>query len=712
MAVETWLNDLITSNMISEEYTIIRNDRTNKKGGGVLIAFKNHYRIVNVKKLQRSRYIETIFVEHRINDKIVLYGCVYVPPPVTIEKFNAIDDLFSEIDAIRDSYDAVFIFGDFNCDMNKSNKLSYTIDSHMFSNLVKTPTREDKVLDLFLTDTEELVISCKVVENISNSCDHSAILTELCLKKAKITPQIINVFKPADITIFEQEVRELFNNLDATTFDTMNFINSLNQIHDRYLVPVTTKNKRKTSERLENLIKQKRKYVKGKDSQKIRNNARYVELSSSIKTELEAISNEQIEDIINKSDSLKEFYRYIKRLTSQAMPMTLTSDEKILDNEADIVEAFKNLFYKYKLSDIDTKVQTEYIHELSTMESECTPTNEIDIRLEHIYDTVNNLNLNKSYGLHSVPKTILRTYLLDVVQPMYQIVHNFVTKGSLPDELRTSLVKPIPKAGKPSDELSSYRPITLMSNVMKVIDTVISDNINKHMEANKSLINSNQYGFTKNMRIEYQIIDLIKNVRNHMSNKKITTVFVLFLDFSSAFDTIDRLILYNKLYNLGIRGNFLNTIKKFLSERSSVVQYKTKYSEPFPTERGVPQGGVTSPTLFNLYTSDFPTIPLHGTVYQFADDTAILFALESIDQWVEIQEDLIRIEEYCRKNALILNGSKSVCLNFKDKDQILTKCNLIINGEIVPFKLTHKHLGMIIDTKLSFNSNIDYITKK
>ena len=142
--------------MISTNYTFIRIDRKNR-AGGVFIAFKNHYQIITVRTLIKSRLIETVFVKHTINGKKNLYGCVYIPPPVNSKKLLAIDGLFNQIDAMRDSYDNVYVFGDFNVNMNTSSKLTDILSSHMYTNIIIDNTRNNSLIDLFITDSTDSV---------------------------------------------------------------------------------------------------------------------------------------------------------------------------------------------------------------------------------------------------------------------------------------------------------------------------------------------------------------------------------------------------------------------------------------------------------------------------------------------------------------------------------------------------------------------------
>ena len=75
-----------------------------------------------------------------------------------------------------------------------------------------------------------------------------------------------------------------------------------------------------------------------------------------------------------------------------------------------------------------------------------------------------------------------------------------------------------------------------------------------------------------------------------------TKVYVCFLDLKKAFDSVDRVKLVRKLEERGIAPTLTRTLKDFLSD--TVINYQNHRIE---TNIGVPQGAVTSPTLFNIY---------------------------------------------------------------------------------------------------------------
>ena len=79
---------------------------------------------------------------------------------------------------------------------------------------------------------------------------------------------------------------------------------------------------------------------------------------------------------------------------------------------------------------------------------------------------------------------------------------------------------------------------------------------------------------------------------------------MIFLDLSDAFDSVSHKRLLNKLKNYNIKGLFLDIISDTFEERQQIVKYKDTYSDVIDVISGVFQGGVISPTLFNVYLSD------------------------------------------------------------------------------------------------------------
>ena len=116
-------------------------------------------------------------------------------------------------------------------------------------------------------------------------------------------------------------------------------------------------------------------------------------------------------------------------------------------------------------------------------------------------------------------------------------------------------------------------------------------------------------------------MDIRSKIINAFENKKIPSC--IFLDFAKAFNTVNHKILLDKLYYYGIRGNTINWLKSYLSNKKQCVQIGNELSDPLPIKCGVPQGSVLGPLFFLLYINDIVKSAKIASLQLFADNTCI-----------------------------------------------------------------------------------------
>lgn len=156
-------------------------------------------------------------------------------------------------------------------------------------------------------------------------------------------------------------------------------------------------------------------------------------------------------------------------------------------------------------------------------------------------------------------------------------------------------------------------------------------------------------------------------------------------------------------------GTFLALINDIFIDRKHYVKYNNKFSESMKINSGVHQGGVLSPTLFNIYTSDL-CYYLENTLFIFADDILLLRKIYDQNDCLSLQRDLNNLKVYCDVNSLKLNPLKCKCLRITNN----TKDNFIyeINGNRLSNVDEAKYLGVIYDRKMLFNKHLDSLIEK
>ena len=191
-------------------------------------------------------------------------------------------------------------------------------------------------------------------------------------------------------------------------------------------------------------------------------------------------------------------------------------------------------------------------------------------------------------------------YKIELLQHFNQSLHT----GCYPSEWKKGHVIPIPKPDKPKELCKSYRPITLLSCLGKLMERIIKNRIEFHLETNKLLSNT-QFGFRPNKGTDDVLVAVTEEIKFALSSSQYCAV--LYFDIEGAFDAVWRNGLLFKASQLGIKGNILKWLRSYLAERSNVVAVQGHESTEFISRSGVPQGGVLSPIIFNIMMYDLPT---------------------------------------------------------------------------------------------------------
>ncbi|KAI5090364.1 gastrula zinc finger protein XlCGF28.1-like [Silurus meridionalis] len=275
-----------------------------------------------------------------------------------------------------------------------------------------------------------------------------------------------------------------------------------------------------------------------------------------------------------------------------------------------------------------------------------------------------------------------------------------------PHHLLMTTIIPVPKKSSVSC-LNDYRPVALIPIMMKCFERLVMRHIKTQLPP---ALDPMQFAYRPNRSTDDAIFTTLYLALTHLDNKD-SYVRMLFIDFSSAFNTIIPQHLIEKLSLLGLNTSLCNWILDFLTERPQSVRIGNSISSTTTLSTGAPQGCVLSPLLFTLLTHDCATRHSSNHIIKFADDTTVVGLISRNDESA-YREEVQRLTAWCGANNLTLNvdKTKEMVVDFRRAQS--DQSPLTIDGSSVEIVKSTKFLGVHLADNLTWSLNTSSITKK
>ncbi len=277
----------------------------------------------------------------------------------------------------------------------------------------------------------------------------------------------------------------------------------------------------------------------------------------------------------------------------------------------------------------------------------------ISISVVDVTRSFRQVNIHKAVGPDGIPGRVLRACAFQLAGVFTDIFNLSLSLSVVPLCFKKSTIVPIPKKNKITC-LNDWRPVALTTIFSKCFEKLIRDYICSVLPASLDPL---QFAYRSNRSTDDAIAFTLHTALSHLENKN-AYVRMLFVDYSSAFNTIVPATLVAKLQTLGLNRSLCSWILDFLTGRSQVVRMGNKTSSPLTLNTDAPQGCVLSPLLYSLYTHDCAATHSSNVIVKFADDTTVIGLITDNDE-TAYRAEVSTLTKWYQENHLSLNIDKT-----------------------------------------------------
>lgn len=706
-----------------KNFNILRRDRT-AHGGGVAILIKNNIPYITVDVQNRTS------IEHLA---IKLINNIFI-----VAAYNNPRNIFTDLDlkTLTDIGTKTLIIGDLNArhhtwknhitNTNGRTLYKHITDKNMivlhteepthFPHNNATPTYIDIVINKNVNKITKLTTHTELTS------DHNPIMFTLNDQHTDNTTTKCTSYKTTDWVKFRKTLNNNINinkkiktnsDVDMALAElTSAIINTKNKHTKQIKINFS---KLDLSQEIKNLIKA-RNALRRLDHRRVIQTIKpdINKLNKVIRQKIRQQLNQQWEDTLK---SLKPGDKSLWRITKsfrhkkENIPTLIKdntnymSDKQKADLIADSIEAVQQ---NNNISPLDNTVRQSVI-ELQNKNDR--PKKRIKLTSpQEIKQTIRKLPNNKAPGQDNIQNKDVKNLSTKALVQLTYIVNAMFALGYYPEAWKTALVVPILKPNKNPTDPASYRPISLLSSLSKVVEKLILSRLNKVI-TQKNILIDEQFGFREGHGTTMQVARIADSITKNFNKGNVTSMVLL--DVEKAFDTVWIEGAIHKIYKTGIPTQLSRLMACYLQNRNFRLKIKTKKSTVREIRAGVPQGSVLGPIIFNIYINDMPKFAKTNLAV-YADDTAIYahsFNAQVATKQVQIHLDMIL--KFANDWKIKINDSKTEHILFTKKfTNIKITSPLKVNGMSISTSNKVKYLGVYLDKGMSFVPQINHLVAK
>ena len=328
----------------------------------------------------------------------------------------------------------------------------------------------------------------------------------------------------------------------------------------------------------------------------------------------------------------------------------------------------------------------------------------IEITESAVYDVITKTKRSNGVGPDHLSTSMLIDAARQLVFPLTVLFRRIMNTGKVPQQFRNACICPIPK--KPDSSRPSHvRNICKESVLGKCLEKLVLNKMYASLES-IDYFPPSQYGFRKGRGCVNNLEDFHDCLHQALADG--FQVAVCFADLSRAFDVVNHRLVLKAIHRAGIRGLVGQYLQAWLADRKQWTVFKNEKSDQVDVTSSIIQGSNLATLLFLVLKNDLPNYIKYCTLYDFADDSKLVFKYKHQDELWMFERDIENLQDWATDVKQLLNMTKTVAINFGGE----FKRNIYARNTPMCVADQIKDLGIWISSSKGLAEHHDVIVRK
>ena len=298
--------------------------------------------------------------------------------------------------------------------------------------------------------------------------------------------------------------------------------------------------------------------------------------------------------------TIKPFFS--KKGSSGEQTIVLNEFDKIVNDQKEVANHFNNFF-----STVAENIGKDTVYDPSDhpslieikKQNDCTNKFVFEkVTTDKVEKIINNINIKKATGADGIPAKIIKCSKSIIAPQITSILNMSIDQSVFPDKLKKAQVTPLYKKNDPLLK-TNYRPVSVLCIFSKIFEKILEQQLSDFLE---NIFNPYLCGFRRGHGCQTTLLRLLEDWRNALEKNQY--VAAVLMDLSKAFDCLPHDILLDKLSAYGMSTDSVSLLESYLSNRKQLIKINGILSSWSDIQKGVPQGSILDPLLFNVFIND------------------------------------------------------------------------------------------------------------